>query len=65
MGRFEGDVACVSLSVGGADDFAVFKYYWAEAGNVDVSSGLVSFGVAFDGDVVEVEVAGTEYGDVA
>ena len=52
-------MAGVALGVGGADDVGVVECDVAAAVDVDVSGGLVTFGVAFYGDVAEVEVAVT------
>ena len=53
------------MGAGGADEIGVVECDVATAVDVDVSGGLVTFGVAFYGDVAEVEVAVTVDGDVA
>ena len=59
LGGCDSYVAGVALGVGGADDVGVVECDVANAVDVDVSCGLISFGVAFYGDVFEAEVAGT------
>ena len=51
-------MAGVPFGAGGADEIGVVECDVATAVDVDVSGGLVTFGVAFYGDVAEVEVAG-------
>ena len=66
LGSFEDDFSGISFGVGDAENVAVVECYYATfAFDGNVSGGLVAFGVAFDGDLVEVEVAIAVDGDVA
>ena len=58
LGGCDGYVAGVALGVGGTNDFGTVEGYLTGTLNVNVSGILVTFGVAFYGDVAEVEVAG-------
>ena len=58
LGGCDGYVAGVALGVGGANDLGTVEGYLTRTLNVNVSGCLVTFGVAFYGDVAEVEVAG-------
>ena len=65
LGGCDGYFPGVPLGAGGADELGVIECDVAAAVDVDVSGCLVTFGVAFYVDFVEVEVAGTVDGDLA
>ena len=65
LGCFESDVSSVALGVSDAEDVGVVEGDVALASDVNVSGRLVAFGVAFDGDVLEVKVAIADDGDRA